>query len=81
VGGESGFGARPMKRDWVVSIRQQCQTAKIPFFFKQWGGVQKSKNGRTLEGWTWEEMPANSALAIPSNISAAMKGHCSLPSR
>lgn len=57
VGGESGFGARPMKRDWVVSLRRQCREQKVPFFFKQWGGVRKSKNGRTLDGRTYDAMP------------------------
>jgi protein gp37 len=64
VGGESGHGARPMQRAWVVSIRRQCWKAKVPFFFKQWGGVQKSKNGRTLDGRTYDQMPSRfSALA------------------
>lgn len=58
VGGESGPGARPMDADWVTDIRDQCRKARIAFFFKQWGGVQKSKTGRTLEGRTWDEMPA-----------------------
>lgn len=57
VGGESGFGARPMLLNWVTDIRQQCQKADVAFFFKQWGGVQKKKAGRTLEGRTWDEMP------------------------
>jgi protein gp37 len=57
VGGESGPGARPMKREWVTEIRDQCLTAKVPFFFKQWGGVQKKRAGRTLENRTWDEMP------------------------
>lgn len=57
VGGESGFGARPMLLEWVTSIRQQCLDADVAFFFKQWGGVQKKKTGRTLEGRTWDEMP------------------------
>jgi protein gp37 len=57
VGGESGPGARPMKREWVAEIRDQCQVAEIPFFFKQWGGVQKNRTGRKLEGRTWDEMP------------------------
>jgi protein gp37 len=57
VGGESGHGARPMKREWVVSIRDQCHRAGIPFFFKQWGGVHKAKAGRTLDGHTYDEMP------------------------
>lgn len=58
VGGESGFGARPMLSNWVIDIRQQCTDAGVAFFFKQWGGVQKKRNGRELEGRTWSEMPA-----------------------
>lgn len=57
VGGESGPGARPMARDWVMDIHNQCQRAKVPFFFKQWGGVNKKKAGRVLGGRTWDEMP------------------------
>jgi protein gp37 len=57
VGGESGPGARPMKEEWVTDIRNQCLRAGVAFFFKQWGGVQKKKAGRTLEGRTWDEMP------------------------
>jgi protein gp37 len=57
VGGESGAGARPIKRDWVVSIQRQCQVAGVPFFFKQWGGVRKSERGRTLFGRTYDEFP------------------------
>jgi protein gp37 len=57
VGGESGPGARAMKSEWVVSIRDQCVEAGVPFFFKQWGGVWKKKFGRTLEGKTWDQMP------------------------
>jgi protein gp37 len=57
VGGESGPRARPIKKDWVESIRQQCATAKVPFFFKQWGGVNKVKTGRLLNGRTFDEMP------------------------
>jgi len=57
VGGESGPGARPMEAAWVTEIRDQCRRAKVPFFFKQWGGVQKNKTGRVLEGHTWDEMP------------------------
>ncbi len=57
VGGESGPGARPMSPDWVIDIRDQCRTAGVPFFFKQWGGVKKKKAGRELEGRTWDEMP------------------------
>lgn len=57
VGGESGPGARPMKKNWVIDVRDQCLEEKVPFFFKQWGGVRKSKNGRELEGQTWDMMP------------------------
>jgi protein gp37 len=57
VGGESGFRARPMNEAWVVEIRQQCRRERVPFFFKQWGGVNKKKAGRLLDGRTWDEMP------------------------
>jgi protein gp37 len=57
VGGESGFGARPMMREWVVSIRRQCRQVNVPFFFKQWGGVRKALAGRILDGRTYDEMP------------------------
>lgn len=62
VGGESGPGARLMKPDWVRSIRDRCVARKVPFFFKQWGGVEKKKNGRILDGRTWDEMPLSIAL-------------------
>jgi protein gp37 len=62
VGGESGPGARPMASDWVTGIRDQCLKSDVAFFFKQWGGVQKKKTGRILEGRTWDEMPAESEL-------------------
>jgi len=61
VGGESGLGAREMKAEWVRSIRDQCVAAKVPFFFKQWGGVRKKVKGRILDGRTWDEMPARVA--------------------
>ena len=57
VGGESGPGARPMDQEWVIDIRNQCLQAEVPFFFKQWGGFNKKKAGRKLEGRTWDEMP------------------------
>lgn len=57
VGGESGPGARPMKREWVVSVRDQCKREGVPFFFKQWGGVRKSVAGRKLDGKTYDEFP------------------------
>lgn len=62
VGGESGPGARPMQREWVVGIRDQCRRAKVPFFFKQWGGVQKSKAGRELDGRTYDALPGDQSL-------------------
>lgn len=66
VGGESGNGARPMHVEWVTSIRQQCVKQNVPFFFKQWGGVRKSKHGRELDGRTYDEYPAAIRQPIPS---------------
>jgi protein gp37 len=57
VGGESGPQCRPMKAEWVTQIRDRCNGANVPFFFKQWGGKRKNAAGRTLEGRTWDEMP------------------------
>jgi protein gp37 len=57
VGGESGPGARTMEEDWVLEIRDQCIKAEVPFFFKQWGGINKKKAGRMLEGRFYNEMP------------------------
>jgi protein gp37 len=64
VGGESGPGARPMNREWVISVRRQCRQQNVPFFFKQWGGVRKSRNGRLLDGRTYDEMPAGGRRPI-----------------
>ncbi len=64
VGGESGPGARPMKKDWVISIKQQCKRARVAFFFKQWGGVWKSTRGRRLDGRVYEEQPEISSHPI-----------------
>mgnify|MGYP000415722304 CR=1 FL=1 len=58
VGGESGPGARPMAKEWVEDIREQCERHGVAFFFKQWGGVNKKKAGRILHGPTWDGMPA-----------------------
>jgi len=66
VGGESGAGARSMELAWVLAIKNQCRARGIPFFFKQWGGLHKSKNGRILEGCTFDEMPARCTNRIPS---------------
>jgi protein gp37 len=57
VGGESGPRARPIDKKWVTDIRDQCVASKVPFFFKQWGGVNKKKSGRELEGRTWDQLP------------------------
>jgi protein gp37 len=57
VGGESGPKARPMRKEWVISIFRQCRAARVPFFFKQWGGVRKDLTGRELNGRTYDEMP------------------------
>mgnify|MGYP000268173817 CR=1 FL=1 len=62
VGGESGPGARPIKEEWVIDIRDQCRAANIPFFFKQWGGVRKKRAGRVLQGRTWDEMPRQAEM-------------------
>jgi protein gp37 len=64
VGGESGPGARPMEEDWVLEIKAQCAKARVPFFFKQWGGFNKKKAGRLLQGRTWGELPKVSAPAL-----------------
>ncbi|MCX6842698.1 MAG: phage Gp37/Gp68 family protein [candidate division WOR-3 bacterium] len=57
VGGESGPGARPMKEDWVLSIRNQCEMAGVAFYFKQWGGPRKHLTGRELDGRIYDAMP------------------------
>lgn len=57
VGGESGAGARPIKEEWVLDIRDQCRRAEVAFFFKQWGGVNKKKAGRLLNGRTYDDLP------------------------
>jgi protein gp37 len=82
VGGESGPGARPMKKEWVVSVRDQCRRASVPFFFKQWGGVRKAASGRRLDGRTYDEFPrrvqypvlaADYCLSLAANVEAAFK--------
>jgi protein gp37 len=62
VGGESGPNARPMSKEWVMEIKEQAQSAGIPFFFKQWGGVHRKRNGRMLQGRTWDEMPERAGM-------------------
>ncbi len=66
VGGESGHGARPMKSDWVINIRRQCKKYRVPFFFKQWGGVRKSAAGRKLNGRTYDGFPTPMRNDVPS---------------
>jgi len=73
VGGESGPGARPMKTEWVMEIKEQCGKAGVPFFFKQWGGLNKKKAGRLLEGRTWDELPRGPSGA--AGRSAAAHAH------
>ncbi len=68
VGGESGPGARPMQESWVTEIRDQCKEGDIPFFFKQWGGVNKKKNGRALENRTWDQYPKVDSPILASTV-------------
>jgi protein gp37 len=67
VGGESGRSARPMKREWVISLRDQCTKAGVPFFFKQWGGKNKAATGRLLDGLTYNECPESEVKEVPSS--------------
>jgi protein gp37 len=66
TGGESGPGARPIEADWVRNIREQCIEQNVPFFFKQWGGFNKKKNGRELDGKEWDQIPnrANEEVCV-----------------
>ena len=59
VGGESGRTPRPIKEEWVIDIKEPCQKAKVAFYFKQWGGTNKKKAGKMLEGKVFNEMPVN----------------------
>ena len=68
VGGESGPGARPMDEEWVLDIRDQCEASGVAFFFKQWGGVFKKRNGRRLEGRTWDQLPRRHATPASSGV-------------
>jgi protein gp37 len=73
VGGESGPKARPINADWVLSIRDQCKAANVPFFFKQWGGRHKKKAGRLLEGNTYDEFPVLVRGSVPAR---AIRDNC-----
>jgi protein gp37 len=68
VGGESGPGARPIQKEWVISIREQCQAARVPFFFKQWGGTRKARYGRELDGRTYDEYPTRLHPIVPEKV-------------
>ncbi len=83
VGGESGPGARPMEKAWVLSIRDQCRRANIPFFFKQWGGVRKKLAGREIDGKTYDEFPCRPPVAVPERVrrleaAAEFQSRCSV---
>jgi protein gp37 len=67
LGGESGPGARPIQANWVRSIRDQCSSAGVPFFFKQWGGVRKKASGRELDGRTHDEVPERPGVRTPAS--------------
>ena len=71
VGGESEPGARPMSKEWVLSIRRQCRIYGVPFFFKQWGGVRKVKHGRELDGRTFDEYPRRVSAPVPDRMRCA----------
>lgn len=71
VGGESGAGSRPMLPSWVREIRARCRKAKVPFFFKQWGGVHKALAGRDLDGRTWDEMPVGVEIPRRTRVQEA----------
>jgi protein gp37 len=68
VGGESGPGARPMEKTWVDGIFRQCLAYDVPFFFKQWGGVQKKRAGRNLNGRTYDEMPPSTPALVELRV-------------
>lgn len=78
VGGESGPGARPMKIEWIRSIFRQCRKCKVPFFFKQWGGVRKDLTGRELGGRTYDEMPRRPTISPREGQLRRMNGIGSL---
>jgi protein gp37 len=62
VGGESGPGARPIDRGWIIDIRDKCKHNHVPFYFKQWGGINKKKAGRLLDGITWDQLPSTALI-------------------
>ncbi len=70
VGGESGHGARPIRVTWVRDIRAQCKRNSVPFFFKQWGGVNKKRTGRLLDGRTYDGVPEPRTISAPVLVAA-----------
>ena len=71
AGGESGYGARVMQKKWVLDIKRRCENKNIDFFFKQWGGVNKKKAGRLLDGEYYDAMPepfSNALIAVEAQI-------------
>lgn len=68
VGGESGPDARPIKKQWITDIRDRCIEHEIPFFFKQWGGVNKKQAGRLLDGKVWDQMPKSQSQAHKTSL-------------
>lgn len=73
VGGESGPGARPLRLEWVESIREQCERIGVPFFFKQWGGVRKSQAGRELNGRTYDDRPPHLPAPVPDTTARRVR--------
>jgi protein gp37 len=78
LGGESGPRARPMRHEWVIDIRDQCLAAQVPFFFKQWGGVNKKANGRLLDNQTWDGAPPNKPHRERRDIRNDSRAGCNL---
>jgi protein gp37 len=81
VGGESGRGARAMDPAWVRAVRDECDRSRVPFFFKQWGGVMKGRAGRVLDGRTWDEMPLGDEDAGDERVAAPEPKRFHLPVR
>jgi protein gp37 len=80
VGGESGRGARPMLVSWVKDIRAQCRRKGVPFFFKQWGGVNKKRSGRLLDGRTYDSMPRLGKYRLRARLASVRQRLSSVPS-
>jgi protein gp37 len=80
AGGESGPGARPLEREWVARLRDQCQDASVPFFFKQWGGFPKNRLGRKLDGQVYDEIPRRLPVSVaPERIRLSLIEEHSVP--